>query len=466
MHSFARTLWNSLRNRTASRRAARRPVTRRLELEPLEVREVPAALGSLTARAFYDANANGIFDAGDTAFSTVPVTLSGPAGFTATTGANGTFTFTELPAGTYKVSFNVPGYTGSGVVSNIKVGEGQNVSVNVPFTSILPTFINQNLFLNDSGANPFRFIAPTVTKDIANQSLTVGSSSTIDLAGNFGSADITTSQVLMNITSGGTATPLHLNMFDAQTPQTVANFYDYVNSGSYNNAVFTRLMSGFVLQGGGATFSGTNPNGKLTAVTKLPAVASEHGISNTKGTIALAQPNSDINGGTDEFFFNLVNNTGSNPTAGNNLDALRFTVFGQLNGQTDQDTLAGIATTQKNNVQNMSSSPAAAALPGTDISTIPLPGYNTTINPDDTPANFPAKTTTSNYVLLNSLSVNRPDFLTYSVVSNSNPSVVTARITNEHLTLTGVGVGSSVVTVQATDQFGKSVQTTIQVTVA
>jgi cyclophilin family peptidyl-prolyl cis-trans isomerase len=459
MHSFAQTLWNSLRNSTASRRAARRPLTRRLELEPLELRDVPAALGSLTATAFIDANGNGKFDAGESVISTVAVTLTGPATRNATTGANGSFTFAQLPAGTYQVSFNVPGYAGSGVVSNIKVGAGQNVSVFVPFTNILPTFIDQNLFLNDSGANPFRFIAPTVTGTIANQSLTVGTSSTIDLAGHFTSADITTSQVVMNITSGGTATPLNLTMFDSQTPQTVANFYDYANSGRYINNIFSRLVTGFVLQGGGANFSGTNPNGALTQTPTFPAVASEANFSNTTGTIALAQSGGNPNSGTDQFFFNLVNNTASHPATGNNLDAQKFTVFGVLTGQTDQTTLADIASTQAGNVQNMSSSSVASSLPTVDLTTIPLPGYT------GGTTNFPKQTTTANYVILNSMTVNRPDFLTYSVVSNTNPSVVTATITNEQLTLTGVGVGSATVTVKATDQFGKSVQTTIQVNV-
>jgi cyclophilin family peptidyl-prolyl cis-trans isomerase len=461
MHSLARALWNSLRNRPASRRPARRPLTRRLELEALELREVPAALGSLTATAFIDANANGVFDAGDSAISTVPVTLTGPAGVrAATTGANGSFTFAELPAGTYQVSFNVPGYAGNGVVSNIHVGAGQSVSVAVPFTSILPTFIDQNLFLNDTGANPFRFIAPTVTSTIANQSLTVGTSQLIDLAAHFGSADITTSQVTMNITSGGVATPLNVTLLDAQTPQTVANFYDYVNAGDYNSNIFSRLVTGFVLQGGGANFSGTNPNGKLTQTPTFPAVANEFGVSNTTGTIALAQSGGNINSGTDQFFFNLVNNTANHPSTGNNLDAQKFTVFGALTGQSDQTALANIASTQTPNVQNMSSSPAASTLPTVDLANIPLPGYT------GGTSNFPKQTTTANYVLLNNLSVNRPDFLTYSVVSNNNPGVVSAMITNERLTLTGVGVGSATVTVQATDQFGHTAQTTIQVNVA
>ena len=44
-----------------------------------------------------------------------------------------------------------------------------------------------------------------------------------------------------NITNGGTPESLVVNLFDTTAPQTVDNFFDYVNSGDYNNALFTRL---------------------------------------------------------------------------------------------------------------------------------------------------------------------------------------------------------------------------------
>ena len=414
-----------------------------------------AALGSLTAMAYVDVNHDGIFDTGDTVLSTVPVTLTGPITRTMTTGANGAATFQELTAGTYQVSFNVPGYSGSGVLSNIHVGAGQNVSVSVPFEGILPAFIDETLFLNDTGPSPFRFIAPTVTKSISDFTLVSGASNMIDLAANFGSADITTSQVTEDITANGENMPLNVTLFDAQTPQTVANFYDYINSGSYNNSIFNRLVTGFVLQGGGATFSGTSPNGSLTVIPAFPAVANEFGVSNTTGTIAMAQSGGDINSATDQFFFNLVNNTKGAVAPAGNLDAQSFTVFGTVTGATDQQTLATLATT----TVPFPGTTLDSSLSGVDTTDVPLNNYT------GTAANFPAQTTASNYVLLKSFAVNRPDFLTYSVVSNSNPSVATASITNERLTVNAVGVGSAVITVQATDQFGKSVQTSFTVTV-
>ena len=61
----------------------------------------------------------------------------------------------------------------------------------------------------------------------------------------------------------------------------------------------------------------------------------------------------------------------------------------------------------------------------------------------------------------------RPEMLTYSVVGNTNPALVTPAVNNERLTLnyTPGLTGSAVITVQATDTFGASVQTSFTVTV-
>ena len=59
------------------------------------------------------------------------------------------------------------------------------------------------------------------------------------------------------------------------------------------------------------------------------------------------------------------------------------------------------------------------------------------------------------------------EFLTYSVVSNSNPGLVTPTLKNEWLTLayTPFTTGTATITIQATDTFGATVQQTFTVTV-
>jgi peptidyl-prolyl cis-trans isomerase A (cyclophilin A) len=463
MRRFARTLWDALRDHTSLRRdprQARRSASRRLELEPLELRAVPAALGSLTATAFIDSNGDGRFDAGDIAMSTVPATLTGKTSGGAsvnvsmTTNTNGTVTFEQLAAGTYQVSFGpVVGFAGSGVISNIQVGAGQDVSVSLGFEGMLLSFVSQNQFLSDSAAAPFRFIGPFVKTPIGNVSLTAGGTQTINLAANFSATDITTSVVRADTNQGS----LSIRLTDSQTPQTVANFYDYINSGRYDNSIVSRLVGGFVLQGGGATFHSSSSGGSLTEIPTFPTVANEFGASNVTDTIAMAQSGGDINSATDQFFFNLANNVKGATAPAIDLNTQKFTVFGQLLGPNDQallTTLAGTAT------QNMSTSPAGTSLKTVDLLNVPLFNYN------GGAANFPKQTTASNYILIKDVAVvSRPEFLTYSVVSNSAPQVVSATVTNERLTLTGLSAGTATITVRATDVLGNTVDTAFTVNV-
>ena len=51
--------------------------------------------------------------------------------------------------------------------------------------------------------------------------------------------------------------PFEVNLYDQTTPATVANFLAYVNAGAYDNVVIHRAVGGFVAQGGGFTYEGT-----------------------------------------------------------------------------------------------------------------------------------------------------------------------------------------------------------------
>src|SRR5262249_34665239 len=62
-------------------------------------------LGGISGTAYTDVNTNSTYDAGtDTTLSGVTVTPTGPRNGTLTTSANAQYSFTGLPAGTYKVS--------------------------------------------------------------------------------------------------------------------------------------------------------------------------------------------------------------------------------------------------------------------------------------------------------------------------------------------------------------------------
>lgn len=118
--------------------------------------------------------------------------------------------------------------------------------------------------------------------------------------------------------------PVDIDLLDAEAPLTVANFLGYVRSGAYANSFIHRSMPGFVIQGGGYTWSDANGAIKVPAG---PAVKNEFSStrSNVRGTIAMAKVGGNPDSATTEWFFNLADNA-------SNLDNQNggFTVFARV----------------------------------------------------------------------------------------------------------------------------------------
>lgn len=128
-----------------------------------------------------------------------------------------------------------------------------------------------------------------------------------------------------------------VQLYDDQTPATVANFLAYVENNLYDNTIIHRSIPGFIIQGGAYSLSGS----QLTPVPTYAPIQNEAGISNVRGTIAMAKVSGDPNSATSQWFFNLSDNSA-------NLDAQDggFTVFGQVigDGMSVVDAMAGVPT--------------------------------------------------------------------------------------------------------------------------
>lgn len=131
---------------------------------------------------------------------------------------------------------------------------------------------------------------------------------------------------------------IEVNLFDQTTPATVNNFLTYVNDGDYNNTVIHRSIKNFITQGGGFRFEGELP---LTPIQANTSINNEPVWSNLRGTIAMAKLSEKPNSATNQWFFNLANNSA-------NLDVQNggFTAFGQVteDGMKVVDAIAALPT--------------------------------------------------------------------------------------------------------------------------
>ncbi|MCP8899114.1 peptidylprolyl isomerase [Gilvimarinus xylanilyticus] len=116
-----------------------------------------------------------------------------------------------------------------------------------------------------------------------------------------------------------------VNLFDETTPETVANFLEYVEGGAYQDTFMHRSVPGFIMQGGGFTFDIETDSAAEIASNEM--VINEPIYSNQRGTIAMAKLGGNPDSATNQWFFNLADNS-------TNLDNQNdgFTVFGQVMG--------------------------------------------------------------------------------------------------------------------------------------
>ncbi|PCJ49218.1 MAG: peptidylprolyl isomerase [Gammaproteobacteria bacterium] len=155
---------------------------------------------------------------------------------------------------------------------------------------------------------------------------------------------------------------IEVNLYDQTTPLTVANFLQYLNNGDYANVVFHRAETNFVLQGGGFAYTGIWP---LDGVSTTAPVNNEPVHSNVTGTIAMAKLGGDPDSATNQWFFNLGDNS-------LNLDRQNggFTVFGEVIGD-GMTVISEIVALQRYNL-------------GGAFTSIPLQNYDVSNDPNDT----------------------------------------------------------------------------------
>jgi cyclophilin family peptidyl-prolyl cis-trans isomerase len=100
-------------------------------------------------------------------------------------------------------------------------------------------------------------------------------------------------------TSAGT---IVAELYADKAPKTVENFLQYARDGFYDGTMFHRVISTFMIQGGGFTpdFTQKTPRGPVRN-------EADNGLKNTVGTLAMART-SDPHSATAQFFINVADN--------------------------------------------------------------------------------------------------------------------------------------------------------------
>ncbi len=280
-----------------------------------------------------------------------------------------------------------------------------------------------------------RTIAPPVaTAAFDAQSVAVSATKMVSVTGKFNDPD-TESAARFETTKG----PFDIILFSTATPLTVANFLDYIDAGKYDDSFFHRSPDNFVVQGGGYKYKLADG---FTEIVKLDPVLNEPGISNLRGTVAMAKIGGQPNSATSEWFVNIKDNSGPPPA----LDTQNggFTVFGRV-------PESGMTLFQA-------------------INDLPVATYEFPFSPDpktldDVPVDAatapPALDPTK---LVKIITVGPAPILSYTVTS-LNSAIATASISGTDITISGVATGSTSIEVKATDLDGQSVTENIAVTV-
>lgn len=233
---------------------------------------------------------------------------------------------------------------------------------------------------------------------------------------------------------------VYVEMFDSLAPQTVSRMLEYINAGDYDNSIFHRLVSGFIIQGG--VIRVDNPGQtpiQIQNITSRGTIVNEYAAShpNVERTLAMAkvgppqgqEPNAEsINSATSSFFFNL----GDNRT---NLDNQNggFTTFARVYDDASWDVV------------------------DTQMGTLSTPGNSTQFPELPEDAN-------GNLAIISDWSVLPENTFT---VSSSDPGIVAASLVDGQVSLAPMSSGTATITLTATGAYdGNVLSETFAATVA
>lgn len=138
-----------------------------------------------------------------------------------------------------------------------------------------------------------------------------------------------------------------LELFADKAPETVENFKQYVKDGHYDGTIFHRVISNFMIQGGGFEPGMTQKD------TRAPVQnEANNGVSNAAGTVAMART-SDPHSASAQFFINVSDNDFLNHS-GKTAQGWGYAVFGKVtDGMDVVEKIKAVKTTSRGGHQDV-----------------------------------------------------------------------------------------------------------------
>ena len=284
------------------------------------------------------------------------------------------------------------------------------------------------------------------------EDLTVANNSadaTFDLSTNFDDPSTTGQIATFDFAEDVGVEDIDVLLFDQDgvgAPATIANFIEYIEDGAYDNSIIHRSIPGFIIQGGGFAVE----NLGIVAIPENDPVENEFSSerSNVRGTIAMAKQDGDPDSATNQWFFNLADNS-------ENLDNQNggFTVFGEILNDSGLESIDAIAALPI--IDARAEDPITQA-----FQALPVTADIAEVNEDE-------PVIIDDLVFLDNVSLTSQDELSYSVTNNSNEELVDATIVDGELVLDYAEdqTGEATITVEATNLLGESVEDAFVVTV-
>ena len=138
-------------------------------------------------------------------------------------------------------------------------------------------------------------------------------------------------QVLVETTHGEFVIELEAS----RAPLTAAHFAALVRKGHYDGTIFHRVVTGFVVQGGGYTADYEDAGSAGNVINE-----SGNGLSNARATVAMARTE-DPHSADAQFYINVKDNTSLDPRA----DRWGYAVFGRVySGMETIDRISNLPT--------------------------------------------------------------------------------------------------------------------------